>query len=131
MGNPALEGKKILIIDDSQTVRRSAEYFLQRHGIDVLFAADGFEALAEVVNHHPDLVFVDIMMPRLDGYQFCALIKQNPEFNSIPVVLLSSRDGVFDRARGRIAGANDYLVKPFTEQSLIAAVQAQLPLSSA
>jgi twitching motility two-component system response regulator PilG len=113
---------KILVIDDSNTIRRSAELFLRQAGYDVILAEDGFDALAKISDHHPRVIFVDIMMPRLDGYQTCALIKQNPRLRSTPVIMLSSKDGVFDRARGRLAGSDRYLTKPFTKEGLLAAV---------
>jgi len=113
---------KILVIDDSNTIRRSAEMFLRQAGYDVILAEDGFDALAKISDHHPRVIFVDIMMPRLDGYQTCALIKQNPRLRTTPVIMLSSKDGVFDRARGRLAGSDRYLTKPFTKEGLLAAV---------
>jgi twitching motility two-component system response regulator PilG len=113
---------KVLVIDDSNTIRRSAELFLRQAGYDVILAEDGFDALAKISDHHPRVIFVDIMMPRLDGYQTCALIKQNPRLRSTPVIMLSSKDGVFDRARGRLAGSDRYLTKPFTKEGLLAAV---------
>ena len=114
---------KILVIDDSNTIRRSAEMYLRQAGFDVILAEDGFDALAKISDHQPKVIFVDIMMPRLDGYQTCALIKQNPHLKATPVVMLSSKDGVFDRARGRLAGSDRYLTKPFTREALIEAVQ--------
>jgi twitching motility two-component system response regulator PilG len=117
-----LAGIKVMVIDDSNTIRRSAEIFLVQAGCRVILAEDGFDALAKIADHHPDVVFVDIMMPRLDGYQTCALIKKNPRFAGTPVVMLSSRDGLFDRARGRMVGSNQYLTKPFTKESLLRAV---------
>jgi twitching motility two-component system response regulator PilG len=111
-----------MVIDDSNTIRRSAEIFLLQAGCTVILAEDGFDALAKIADHQPDLVFVDIMMPRLDGYQTCALIKQNPALKTTPVIMLSSKDGVFDRARGRLAGSDRYLTKPFTKEALIDAV---------
>ena len=111
-----------MVIDDSNTIRRSAEIFLLQAGCTVILADDGFDALAKITDHEPDLIFVDIMMPRLDGYQTCALIKQNPKLKSTPVIMLSSKDGVFDRARGRLAGSDRYLTKPFTKEGLVAAV---------
>jgi twitching motility two-component system response regulator PilG len=117
-----LAGVKVMVIDDSNTIRRSAEIFLVQAGCRVILAEDGFDALAKIADHHPDVVFVDIMMPRLDGYQTCALIKKNPRFAGTPVVMLSSRDGLFDRARGRMVGSNQYLTKPFTKESLLRAV---------
>jgi len=113
---------KVLVIDDSNTIRRSAEMFLSQAGFEVILAEDGFDALAKISDHHPRVIFVDIMMPRLDGYQTCALIKQNPHLKSTPVIMLSSKDGVFDRARGRLAGSDRYLTKPFTREGLVGAV---------
>ena len=113
---------KVLVIDDSNTIRRSAELFLKQAGYEVILAEDGFDALSKIADHQPRVIFVDIMMPRLDGYQTCALIKQNPKLKSTPVIMLSSKDGVFDRARGRLAGSDRYLTKPFTKEGLIAAV---------
>ena len=113
---------KVLVIDDSNTIRRSAEIFLRQAGFEVILADDGFDALAKISDHQPQVIFVDIMMPRLDGYQTCALIKQNPLLKSTPVIMLSSKDGVFDRARGRLAGSDRYLTKPFTKEGLIDAV---------
>ena len=117
-----IAGLKVMIIDDSNTIRRSAEIFLGQAGCQVLLAEDGFDALAKIADHNPDVIFVDIMMPRLDGYQTCALIKKNAELASTPVIMLSSRDGLFDRARGRMAGSDEYLTKPFTKDSLLKAV---------
>ena len=114
---------KVLVVDDSNTIRRSAEIFLKQGGHEVLLADDGFDALAKINDHQPDLVFCDILMPRLDGYQTCAIIKRNARFSSIPVVMLSSKDGVFDKARGRMVGSQDYLTKPFTKDQLLQAVQ--------
>jgi len=117
-----LSGLKVMIIDDSNTIRRSAEIFLSQAGCQVLLAEDGFDALAKITDHQPDVIFVDIMMPRLDGYQTCALIKKNPKLSATPVIMLSSKDGLFDRARGRMVGSDEYLTKPFTKDSLIRAV---------
>ena len=117
---PAL---KVLVVDDSNTIRRSAEIFLKQGGHDVLLAEDGFDALAKINDYQPDLVFCDILMPRLDGYQTCAIIKRNTRFANIPVVMLSSKDGVFDKARGRMVGSQEYLTKPFTKDQLLQAVQ--------
>jgi twitching motility two-component system response regulator PilG len=114
---------KVLVIDDSNTIRKSAEMFLRQAGYEVILAEDGFDALAKISDHQPNVVFVDIMMPRLDGYQTCALIKQNATLKSTPVIMLSSKDGIFDRARGRLAGSDRYLTKPFTKEGLLAAVQ--------
>ena len=115
-------GAKVLVIDDSNTIRRSAEIFLKQGGHEVLLAEDGFDALAKVNDYLPDLIFCDILMPRLDGYQTCAIIKRNEKFASVPVVMLSSKDGVFDKARGRMVGSQDYLTKPFTKDQLLQAV---------
>ena len=115
---------KVMVIDDSQTIRRTAETLLAREGYQVITAQDGFEALAKIADHGPDLIFIDIMMPRLDGYQACALIKGNPRFARTPVIMLSSKDGLFDRARGRIVGSDEYLTKPFTKDELLGAVRA-------
>lgn len=117
-----LNGLKVMVIDDSNTIRRSAEIFLSQAGCQVLLAEDGFDALSKITDHHPDVIFVDIMMPRLDGYQTCALIKKNPKLTTTPVIMLSSKDGLFDRARGRMVGSDEYLTKPFTKDSLIRAV---------
>ncbi|MDD3785651.1 MAG: response regulator [Hydrogenophaga sp.] len=114
---------KVLVVDDSNTIRRSAEIFLKQGGHEVLLADDGFDALAKINDYQPDLVFCDILMPRLDGYQTCAIIKRNARFADIPVVMLSSKDGVFDKARGRMVGSQDYLTKPFTKDQLLQAVQ--------
>ena len=114
---------KILVVDDSNTIRRSAEIFLKAGQHDVMLAEDGFDALSKVSDYQPDLVFCDILMPRLDGYQTCAIIKRNTKFANVPVIMLSSKDGVFDKARGRMVGAQDYLTKPFTKEQLLQAVQ--------
>lgn len=117
-----LTGLKVMVIDDSNTIRRSAEIFLAQAGCQVVLAEDGFDALAKIADHRPDVIFVDIMMPRLDGYQTCALIKKNARLTKTPVVMLSSKDGLFDRARGRMVGSDEYLTKPFTKDSLLRAV---------
>jgi len=114
---------KVLVIDDSNTIRRSAEIFLKQGGHDVFLAEDGFDALAKVNDSPPDLIFCDILMPRLDGYQTCAIIKRNRKFTGTPVVMLSSKDGVFDKARGRMVGSQEYLTKPFTKDQLLQAVR--------
>jgi twitching motility two-component system response regulator PilG len=119
----ALSDLKVMVIDDSKTIRRTAEILLKKAGCDVLTATDGFEALAKIADNRPDVIFVDIMMPRLDGYQTCALIKNNEEFRSTPVIMLSSKDGLFDRARGRIVGSEQYLTKPFTKDELLGAIR--------
>jgi twitching motility two-component system response regulator PilG len=114
---------KVMVIDDSKTIRRTAENLLKKQGYDVITATDGFEALAKIAEHKPDIIFVDIMMPRLDGYQTCALIKHNRSFKDTPVIMLSSKDSIFDKARGRIVGSEQYLTKPFTKDDLIGAIQ--------
>ena len=119
---PNLNGIKVMVIDDSNTIRKSAEIFLAQSGCQVVLAEDGFDALAKIADHQPDVVFCDILMPRLDGYQTCALIKKNARFAATPVVMLSSKDGLFDRARGRMAGSDEYLTKPFTKDSLLQTV---------
>ncbi len=116
-------GLKVLVIDDSNTIRRSAEIFLKQGGHEVLLAEDGFDALAKVNDFHPNLIFCDILMPRLDGYQTCAIIKRNARFSNVPIVMLSSKDGVFDKARGRMVGSQEYLTKPFTKDQLLQTVQ--------
>jgi len=118
-----ISGVKVMVIDDSKTIRRTAERLLKKAGCEVTTATDGFEALAMIADHHPDVIFVDIMMPRLDGYQTCALIKHNDVFKNIPVIMLSSKDGLFDRARGRIVGSEQYLTKPFTKDELLGAIR--------
>ena len=127
MDGKAQEGKmaatKVLVIDDSNTIRRSAEIFLKQGGHEVVLAEDGFDALSKLSDYQPDLVFCDILMPRLDGYQTCAIIKRNPQFAHVPVIMLSSKDGLFDKARGRMVGSQDYLTKPFTKDQLLQAVQ--------
>ena len=114
---------KILVVDDSATIRRSAETMLQTAGFEVVTAENGFEALSKVARHNPNLIFVDIMMPRLDGYQTCAIIKNNEQYRSTPVIMLTSKDGLFDQARGRVVGSDLYLTKPFTKEELLGAVQ--------
>ena len=114
---------KVLIIDDSNTIRRSAEIFLKQGGHEVMLAEDGFDALAKISDFHPDLIFCDILMPRLDGYQTCAIIKRNEKFSTTPVIMLSSKDGVFDKARGRMVGSQEYLTKPFTKDQLLQTVR--------
>jgi twitching motility two-component system response regulator PilG len=121
--NASSTALKVLVIDDSNTIRRSAEIFLKQGGYEVLLAEDGFDALSKVNDHSPDLIFCDILMPRLDGYQTCAIIKRNLKFSGVPVIMLSSKDGLFDKARGRMVGSQDYLTKPFTKDQLLQAVQ--------
>lgn len=118
-----LQGLKVMVIDDSKTIRRTAETLLKKEGCEVITANDGFEALSKITDHNPDIIFVDIMMPRLDGYQTCALIKHNQKFKNTPVIMLSSKDGLFDRARGRIVGSEQYLTKPFTKEELLGAIE--------
>ncbi len=118
-----LSNVKVMVIDDSNTIRRSAEIFLKASGCQVILAEDGFDALAKISNEHPDLIFVDIMMPRFDGYQSCSLIKRYARYKTTPVIMLSSKDGLFDRARGRMVGSDQYLTKPFTQETLLDAVQ--------
>ncbi len=123
---PDLQGLKILVIDDSKTIRRTAETLLAKEGCTVFTATDGFDALSKIADHNPDVIFVDIMMPRLDGYQTCSLIKHNQNFRDTPVIMLSSKDGLFDRARGRIVGSEQYLTKPFTRDELLGAIATQV-----
>ncbi|WP_025917184.1 PleD family two-component system response regulator [Herminiimonas sp. CN] len=122
---------KIMVIDDSSTIRRSAEIFLGQAGYQVILAEDGFDALAKVNDHQPALIFCDILMPRLDGYQTCALIKKSAKFHATPVVMLSSKDGLFDRARGAMVGSSEYLTKPFTKDSLLKTVREHAPQTAA
>lgn len=114
---------RVMVIDDSKTIRRTAETLLKKEGCNVVTATDGFEALSKIADHQPQVIFVDIMMPRLDGYQTCALIKNNQMFKAIPVIMLSSKDGLFDKARGRIVGSDEYLTKPFTRDELLSAIR--------
>lgn len=123
MDNTQLNGLRVMVIDDSKTIRRTAETLLTKEGCSVMVAVDGFEALAMISDHQPHIVFVDIMMPRLDGYQTCALIKNNQQFKNTPVIMLSSKDGLFDKARGRVVGAEQYLTKPFTRDELLSAIR--------
>ena len=118
-----ISGLKVMVIDDSKTIRRTAENLLKKEGCEVVTAVDGFEALSKIAEHKPSIIFVDIMMPRLDGYQTCALIKHNRMFKNTPVIMLSSKDSIFDRARGRIVGSEQYLTKPFTKEDLIGAIK--------
>ena len=122
----SLSGLKILVVDDSKTIRRTAETLLSKEGCQVFTATDGFDALSKIADHQPDLIFVDIMMPRLDGYETCSLIKHNKVFRETPVIMLSSKDGLFDRARGRIVGSEQYLTKPFTKDELLGAISNQI-----
>ena len=122
----SLNGLKILVVDDSKTIRRTAETLLSKEGCEVFTAIDGFDALSKIADHQPDLIFVDIMMPRLDGYETCSLIKHNKVFKKTPVIMLSSKDGLFDRARGRIVGSEQYLTKPFTKDELLGAISNQI-----
>ncbi len=116
---------KVLVIDDSNTIRRSAEIFLKQAGYQVVLAEDGFDALAKINDYEPDMIFCDILMPRLDGYQTCAIIKRSPKFSPTPFVMLSSKDGLFDKARGKMVGAQDYLTKPFTKEQLLTTEEQQ------
>jgi twitching motility two-component system response regulator PilG len=126
--DPVPQPLRVLVVDDSNTIRRSAEVFLRQGGHDVLLAEDGFDALAKVLDYRPHIIFCDILMPRLDGYQTCAIIKRHAQFAATPVVMLSSRDGVFDKARGRMVGSHEHLSKPFTKDQLLQAVrQLALP----
>ena len=125
-GPGGLEGLRVMVIDDSKTSRRTAETLLRREGADVTTATDGFEALAKIADQQPQIIFVDIMMPRLDGYQTCALIKNNQVFKSTPVIMLSSKDSLFDKARGRSVGSEQYLTKPFTREELLDAIRAHV-----
>ena len=118
---------RVMVIDDSKTIRRTAEMLLKNVGCEVITAIDGFDALAKIVDHHPNIIFVDIMMPRLDGYQTCALIKNNRSFKSTPVIMLSSKDGLFDKAKGRIVGSDQFLTKPFSKEELLSAIKAHVP----
>jgi twitching motility two-component system response regulator PilG len=126
----SLSGLKVMVIDDSKTIRRTAETLLKKEGCDVVTATDGFEALAKISDQQPQIIFVDIMMPRLDGYQTCALIKNNQMFKATPVIMLSSKDGIFDKAKGRIVGAEQYLTKPFTREELLGAIRKHVDVKS-
>ncbi len=119
----SLKGLKVMVVDDSKTIRRSAESLLTKAGCEVVTAGDGFESLAKIAEHEPDIIFVDIMMPRLDGYQACALIKHNSRFRETPVIMLTSKDSIFDRARGRLVGSEQYLTKPFSKEDLLGAIK--------
>lgn len=121
---------RVMVVDDSVTIRRTAESLLRREGFDVVTAEDGFEALSKIVDTRPDIIFLDIMMPRLDGYQTCAVIKNNQEFGRTPVIMLSSKDGIFDRARGALVGSEHYVTKPFTREELLEAIEDHLPIAS-
>ena len=127
MDNAQLNGLRVMVVDDSKTIRRTAETLLAKEGCVVQTAVDGFEALAMIADQQPHIIFVDIMMPRLDGYQTCALIKNNQQFKSTPVIMLSSKDGLFDKAKGRVVGAEQYLTKPFTRDELIQAIRQFVP----
>ena len=127
---PKLSGIKVMVIDDSNTIRKTAEIFLMQAGAQVVLAEDGFDALAKINDHLPNVVFCDILMPRLDGYQTCALIKKNARFAATPVIMLSSKDGLFDRARGRMVGSDEYLTKPFTKDQLLQAVEQHRRVST-
>ena len=132
MSTATTSTRRVLVVDDSETIRRSAEIFLRLTGFEVILASDGFDALSKICDFNPDLILVDIMMPKLDGYQMCQIVREHPAYAKTPVIMLSSKDGVFDRARGRIAGSDQYLTKPFTRDGLLNAVNAQLqPVSAA
>jgi len=118
-----LSGIKVMVVDDSNTIRRSAEIFLAQSGCEIILANDGFDAMAKIIDYQPDIIFLDIVMPRLDGYQACMLIKQNPKYKKVPVVMLSSKNGLFDRARGKMVGSDEYLTKPFTREALLDTVK--------
>ncbi len=122
-----MSAKKVLIIDDSQTIRRSAENMLSSEGVEILTAEDGFQALSIIAEEKPSVIFIDIVMPKLDGYQACAIIKNNPDFRHIPVIMLTSKDGLFDRARGRVVGSDHYLTKPFTKEELLQSLRQHMP----
>ena len=124
-----LDSLKVMVVDDSKTIRRTAETLLKKEGCAVVTAEDGFDALAKIADNRPDIIFVDIMMPRLDGYQTCALIKNNKEFSGTPVIMLSSKDGLFDKAKGRIVGSDHYLTKPFSRSELLGAIEQQMATS--
>lgn len=127
----SISGTRVMVIDDSNTIRRSAEIFLMQAGCQVILAENGFDALSKIADHRPDVIFVDIMMPRLDGYQTCALIKKNSKHRTTPVIMLSSKDSLFDRARGRMVGSDEYLTKPFSKDSLLKAVETHLAVANA
>lgn len=127
----SISGTRVMVIDDSNTIRRSAEIFLMQAGCQVILAENGFDALSKIADHRPDVIFVDIMMPRLDGYQTCALIKKNSKHRATPVIMLSSKDSLFDRARGRMVGSDEYLTKPFSKDSLFKAVETHLAVANA
>jgi len=122
-----LDGLRVMVIDDSKTIRRTAETLLKKEGCKVITATDGFDALSKIADHNPQIIFVDIMMPRLDGYQTCALLKNNQLYRSTPVIMLSSKDGLFDKAKGRIVGSEQYLTKPFTREELLSAIRRHVP----
>ena len=126
MGQPEA-ALKVMVIDDSKTIRRTAQMLLGEAGCTVITATDGFDALAKIVDHHPDIIFVDVLMPRLDGYQTCAVIKHNSMFKDTPVVMLSSRDGLFDKARGRVVGSDQFLTNPFSKEELLDAIKTHVP----
>ena len=131
MDGDSLSGVKVMVIDDSKTIRRTAELLLRKEGCEVVTATDGFDALHRILDSEPDIIFVDIMMPRLDGYQTCALVKRHEHYRHTPVVMLSSRDGLFDRARGRLVGCEEYLTKPFTRDELVGAIRRHVAAGAA
>ena len=124
MGEEELQGVRVLVIDDSKTIRKSAENLLAKEGCEVITATDGYDALSKIADEEPAIIFMDIMMPRLDGYQTCALIKNNSHFKTTPVVMLSSKDGLFDRAKGRIVGSDQYITKPFSRDELVGTIRS-------
>jgi len=126
----SFDGLKVMVVDDSKTIRRTAETLLKKAGCEVVTAEDGFDALAKIVDNRPDVIFIDIMMPRLNGYQACALIKSNQDFKSTPVIMLSSKDGLFDRAKGKVVGSDQYLTKPFSKEELLGAIRNHAPHTS-
>lgn len=128
--SPRFPGLRVLVVDDSKTIRKTAQTLLQREGCEVFLAEDGFDCLSKIIDHKPELIFIDIMMPRLDGYHTCALIKSHKTFRDVPIVMLSSKDGLFDRAKGRVMGANHYLTKPFSHDELMTALEATVAPSS-
>lgn len=123
-------GLKVMVVDDSKTIRRTAETLLKKQGCEVLTGVDGYDALSKIADYKPDIIFIDIMMPRLDGYQTCALVKSNKDFGNTPIIMLSSKDGVFDKAKGRVVGSDNYLTKPFSRDELLSAITGQLETSS-
>lgn len=118
-----MKNTKVMVIDDSSTIRRSAELFLSNAGYTVITVEDGFDGLVRIMDEMPDLIFIDVLMPKLDGLQTCQIIKRNSLFKDVPVIFLSSKDSEIDKAKGLLMGANDYLTKPFTKESIIEIVK--------